>query len=105
MTVRFLVAFGLFASQPCLAAGLPAIEMVISCQQNLSDGRILVDGTMLPTNARYTVRQYTPRRSEAGWSYGECRDHHHQGRERLDLHPPRPVLAEWQAFVSGCQFD
>ena len=71
--MKFIVAAILAGSAgPALAAG-PPIEMVLSCQQNLSDGRILVsDGTLLPADARYTIKRYTPKRQADGWSYGPC---------------------------------
>jgi hypothetical protein len=54
-------------------AARPAIGMVVACQQNLSDGRILVtDGTLLPPDARYVVKRYTPSTKDAGWSHGQC---------------------------------
>ena len=71
--MRFLSACMSLIALPCIAATQPPIEMVIGCQQSLSDGRILVDGRMLPVDARYVVRQYRPQRSEGGWSHGECR--------------------------------
>jgi len=71
--MRFIVAAILAGSAlPALAASLP-IEMVLSCQQNLSDGRILVsDGTLLPADARYAIKRYTPKRQADGWYYGPC---------------------------------
>jgi len=48
------------------------IKMTIPCQQSLSDGRILVDGTLLPSGARYKVLSYKPKTSDNGWSSGEC---------------------------------
>lgn len=56
------------------ASAAPPVEMTIPCQQNLSDGRILVDGTLLPREARYNVRHYRPQTNTGdGWSRGECR--------------------------------
>ncbi len=48
-------------------------KMTMQCQQNLSDGRVLVsDGTLLPENARFKVLSYKPARKSDGWSYGTC---------------------------------
>lgn len=54
------------------AGAASPIQMAIPCQQNLSDGRVLIDGSLLPAQARYKVLHYAPNRSEGGWSYGQC---------------------------------
>ncbi len=60
------------AAVPAPAAPAP-IEMALACQQNLSDGRILVsDGALLPPNARYVIKRCTPKTQDGGWSHGEC---------------------------------
>ena len=46
--------------------------MMISCQQNLNDGRLLVDGRVLPAGARYKVIRYQPTSTGDDWSYGSC---------------------------------
>ena len=50
----------------------PGLKMSIPCQQNLDDGRLLVNGPSLPTGAHYKVTRYQPRSNETGWSYGVC---------------------------------
>ena len=50
----------------------PGLAMVIGCQQNIADGRVLLDGRSLPAGARYKVVRYQPRSTEAGWSHGVC---------------------------------
>lgn len=50
----------------------PGLTMVIACQQSLDDGRVLVDGSKLPSAANYKVVRYQPRSSEMGWSHGTC---------------------------------
>ena len=73
VTMRVLFATALvFVATPALAAPAP-IEMVMACQQSLSDGRILVsNGNLLPPNARYVIKRYTPKGQDNGWSHGEC---------------------------------
>jgi len=75
-TVLQFKAFRLFFALSIIllsgAAGAAGIKMTIPCQQNLNDGRILVDGTFLPSAARYKVLSYTPKSSDGGWSHGEC---------------------------------
>lgn len=50
----------------------PGMKMTISCQQNLSDGRVLVYGLVLPAGARYKVLRYQSASTNNGWSYGSC---------------------------------
>ena len=58
----------------CVAGAGPApgLRMIISCQQNLSDGRILVDGQVLPAGTRYEVVRYQPSSTDNDWSHGSC---------------------------------
>lgn len=68
--VSCLILLGSLWSLPVRAG----IIMAVKCQQNLSDGRILVsEGNLLPENARYKVLSYTPISNQGGWSYGECK--------------------------------
>lgn len=50
----------------------PGLRMNIPCQQNLDDGRLLVDGQNLPTGSHYKVTRYQPSSNEMGWSHGMC---------------------------------
>lgn len=43
----------------------------VSCQQNTSDGRILVDGREVG-DRRYRVIRYQVTRNEGLWTYGRC---------------------------------
>ncbi len=58
----------------CMAGKGPAsgLTMNIPCQQNLDDGRLLVDGQSLPTGSHYKVTRYIPSSNEMGWSHGTC---------------------------------
>jgi hypothetical protein len=56
-----------------LALARQAIQMTAPCQQSRADGRILVDGNFLPEEVRYRVLHYAPKRTEEGWTFGECR--------------------------------
>ena len=47
-------------------------RMTITCQKNMDDGRILVDGTQLPPNATYKVKSFHPTSRDSIWSYGTC---------------------------------
>jgi hypothetical protein len=47
-------------------------RMTIACQKNMDDGRILVDGTQLPTNATYKVKSFHSTSRDGTWSYGTC---------------------------------
>jgi hypothetical protein len=50
------------------------IKMTVKCQQNRSDGRILVDGALLPNteNMHYHIQNYIPKSSAGGWTFGVC---------------------------------
>ena len=49
------------------------LEMLVICQQNQSDGRILVTDPHLGNrDIRFRVLRYQPTRSEGGWSHGNC---------------------------------
>ena len=50
----------------------PGIKMTISCQQNPSDGRMLVDASVLPAGTRFKVVRYRPASADSGWSHGSC---------------------------------
>lgn len=50
----------------------PGMRMTVSCQQNLSDGRVLMDGRVLPAGAHYKVVRYQPASTDDGWSHGSC---------------------------------
>jgi hypothetical protein len=63
---------GSFAACVAGTGPRPGLAMVLECQQNLSDGRILVDGRSLPAGARYRVVRYRPRAADPGWSHGTC---------------------------------
>lgn len=58
----------------CMAGSgpTPGLKMSIPCQQNLDDGRLLVDGQNLPTGSHYKVIHYQPSSNEMGWSHGMC---------------------------------
>ncbi len=57
-----------------LASGASAeagSRMTVSCQKNMEDGRILVDGRRVG-NSGYRVLRYDMMRNEGLWSYGRC---------------------------------
>lgn len=58
----------------CVASEGPApgLRMTIECQQNLSDGRVLVDSRVLPAGAQHKVVRYHPTSTGGGWSHGTC---------------------------------
>lgn len=71
MSMKLSVVF-LFGLLVCAADAKAGMKMTIPCQQSLLDGRVLVDGTLLPEAVRYKVLSYKPRTRADGWSYGEC---------------------------------
>ena len=55
------------------AVAQSSVRMNLTCQKNLSDGRILVsDGRLLPDNARFKVISYRETSRDGGWSQGPC---------------------------------
>jgi hypothetical protein len=51
----------------------PGLHMTIPCQQNLTDGRVLMDGRFLPIGAHYDILHYHPLSADQnGWTHGEC---------------------------------
>jgi len=59
----------------CMSAHAPAanVKMTVPCQQNLGDGKILLDGRYVPTSARYNILHYQPQSpNENGWTHGQC---------------------------------
>ena len=50
-----------------------ATRLPTQCQKNEGDGRVLmVDGRILPPNARFKVLSYRATRRDGDWSYGPC---------------------------------
>lgn len=51
----------------------PGVTITVPCQQNLVDGRILVDGHFLVAGVRFNVSHCRSQSSSGdGWSHGEC---------------------------------
>ena len=63
---------GSFAACVAGAGPRPGMAMIIDCQQDLDDGRVLVDGRVLPAGAHYKVARYRPQSTDPGWSHGTC---------------------------------
>ena len=70
----------MIAAVSLLCLGAPAAqaagpEMIVPCQQNTTDQRILVsDYRLLPEKARFKILSYRPQRVSADtWTNGECR--------------------------------
>ena len=61
-----LTAAVLFAS-----AAQAGPRAMVSCQKNMEDGRVLVDGREVG-DRRYRVLRYDMMRSEGLWTYGRC---------------------------------
>jgi hypothetical protein len=63
------------AFQACMAGPgpTPGLQMTMQCQQNLSDGRLLIaDGRLLPAGAHFKITHYHPEAVGDGWTHGEC---------------------------------
>lgn len=51
----------------------PGLRMTLPCQQNISDGRILVDRRYLPMASRFRITHYYPDTpNNVGWTHGKC---------------------------------
>lgn len=70
----FLAAAVIAFASTAFAAQHP-IDLILTCQQNTSDGRILIsDGTLIPeTIKRYKMKSYRPTGiMSPGWTTGTC---------------------------------